>query len=61
MLRYGSPPRDGGCKGEEELLLGGRATPGPPAREIKGLFNPARRIAGISRKISFSSHGVNGT
>lgn len=37
------------------------ATPGPPAREIKGLFNPARRIAGISRKISFSSHGVNGT
>lgn len=60
MRRYAGFPVRGGCKG---VVIGEEAgaTPGPPAREIKGLFNPARRIAGISRKISFSSHGVNGT
>jgi len=33
---------------EEEVKCRG------PAREIKGLFNPTRRIADISEKISFS-------
>ena len=37
----------------------GNAAPAP-AREIKELFNPARRIAGISLKISFLPAGVNG-
>ena len=37
----------------------GNAAPAP-AREIKELFNPARRIVGISLKISFFPAGVNG-